>query len=490
VAPTEPVPVGVLVEAAQRDALQPYRGMVNVEDAPADTAAASVYRSGAGFRQSDSTPPPDSAGAPLSVRQLLDSTALSLPDTTQFTFREYRTRFTPDFVARPSIGYTRDNFGRGFFGGTGVSLSDILGNQTLVFNAAVNGRIAEAQALAVYINQAKRLNWAAGLQQAPIYFWAPSSLQTVDNVGTPNPTDSLLQQTFRIRRFVVRSLFLEAAYPFNRFRRVELGARAYNVADDVLELSNFYDPSSRAYRGSSAGTVPGTNVSYFEPSLALVHDRTRFAFVGPYAGARSRFSVAPALGSWKFTTVTADYRRYLYARPFTLAFRGLVVGRWGRDAGEFPVFLGSTELVRGYTSRSVRDNECGGALAGAPVGSFLTGCPELDQMIGSKLAVGNVELRFPLTRALVLGLLPIGLPPVEGAIFYDIGMAWEENSVLKWRRDAGDDLLAVRAPLKSWGASIRTNVLGVVILRFDYTQPLDRPARNRAYWTVSIGPTF
>jgi len=186
----------------------------------------------------------------------------------------------------------------------------------------------------------------------------------------------------------------------------------------------------------------------------------------------------------------SDYRRYLFARPFTLAFRTFLVGRWGRDAEEFPVFLGNPDLIRGYTSRSTRDNECGGSLSNTPVGTFLTGCPELDQLIGSKLAVGNVELRFPLTRNLVLGLLPIGLPPVEGAIFFDIGMAWEEGSIIKWRRDPTDDLLRVRAPLRSWGASIRTNLLGVVILRFDYTRPLDRPDFNRPYWTVSFGPTF
>jgi outer membrane protein assembly factor BamA len=137
----------------------------------------------------------------------------------------------------------------------------------------------------------------------------------------------------------------------------------------------------------------------------------------------------------------------------------------------------------------LRDNECGGTLSGPPSGTFRTGCAELDQLIGSKLAVGNVELRFPLTRALVLGLLPIALPPVEGAIFYDMGMAWEEGSVLKWKRDPGDDLLVVRQPLRSWGASIRTNVLGILILRFDYTNPLDR-TRRQSYWTVSIGPTF
>jgi outer membrane protein assembly factor BamA len=153
------------------------------------------------------------------------------------------------------------------------------------------------------------------------------------------------------------------------------------------------------------------------------------------------------------------------------------------------MFLGSTDLIRGYTSGSLRDHECGGTLDSVPAGTFRTGCAALDQMIGSKVAVGNVELRFPLTRVLVLGLLPIPLPPVEGAVFYDIGMAWEEGSILKWRREAGDDLLSIRAPLRSWGASIRTNLLGFLVLRFDYTKPLDR-VRKVSYWTVSIGPTF
>ena len=493
--PAEAVAVGSLLTAGKRDTLMPYRGLVAVADGPSEPGTeSSVYRGTSGFRQSDSTPPVDSAStAPLSVRELLDSAALALPDTSEFSFREYRTRFTPDFVARPSIGYSRDNFGRGFFGGSAISLSDILGNQTLVFQAAVNGRISEAQVLGVYVNQAKRLNWAAGGRQQPIYFWARSSLETVANPNFPGPgqTDSLLQQTFRIRRFVVRDAFLEGSYPFNRFRRVELSAHVYNVSDDILELQNFYNPTSRAYLGTSSGIVPGENVTYFEPSLALVSDRARFAFVGPFAGSRSRLSVAPALGGWKFTTAVADIRQYLFARPFTLALRGMVVGRWGRDADEFPMFLGSPDLLRGYTARSVRDHECGGSLDNTPVnGTFLTGCPELDQMIGSKIAVAGAELRFPLTRNLVLGLLPIPLPPVEGAIFVDMGLAWEDGNIIRWERKPGDDLLNVRQPLKSWGASIRTNVAGFLILRFDYARPFDRPAHDRAYWTVSIGPTF
>ncbi len=110
-------------------------------------------------------------------------------------------------------------------------------------------------------------------------------------------------------------------------------------------------------------------------------------------------------------------------------------------------------------------------------------------MIGSRLAVAGAELRFPLTRSLVLGFLPVGLPPIEGAIFYDAGLAWDSNSKLVWSRASSDDPETVRAPLRSWGGSIRMNFLGFVVLRFDYTKPLSRP-HNNPYWTVSLGPTF
>jgi len=47
----------------------------------------------------------------------------------------------------------------------------------------------------------------------------------------------------------------------------------------------------------------------------------------------------------------------------------------------------------------------------------------------------------------------------------------------------------VRTPLRSWGGSIRANVFGLLIMRLDYTKPLDRTLRH-SYWTISLGPTF
>ncbi|PYO97432.1 MAG: hypothetical protein DMD61_12370, partial [Gemmatimonadetes bacterium] len=143
---------------------------------PAESrAGASIYRSPTGFRSSGTTSQTSDSSAPaaISVKTLIDSSP-ALPDTSEFTFKPYHTRFTPDYVARPTIGYERDNFGRGFFGGTAISLSDILGNHTLVFSGAVNGRLSEAQVLAAYINQSHRMNWAIGGSQEPLYFYLPT----------------------------------------------------------------------------------------------------------------------------------------------------------------------------------------------------------------------------------------------------------------------------------------------------------------------------
>ena len=61
---------------------------------------------------------------------------------------------------------------------------------------------------------------------------------------------------------------------------------------------------------------------------------------------------------------------------------------------------------------------------------------------------------------------------------------------MKWQRAASDTNLAlVRAPLRSYGGSIRVNMLGLMILRFDYTNPINRPLQ-KSYWTISLGPTF
>ena len=458
---------------------------------PAESrAGASIYRSPTGFRSSGTTPQTSDSSAPaaISVKTLIDSSP-ALPDTSEFTFKPYHTRFTPDYVARPTIGYERDNFGRGFFGGTAISLSDILGNHTLVFSGAVNGRLSEAQVLAAYINQSHRMNWAIGGSQEPLYFYLP----TLVGPDTTNPSGTTQIITPRIERFVIRDVFAQSYYPFNRFTRVELGAHFANIDQAILSQQYVVDQFGNGFPLGDPVTEDLASVSYYGPQIALVHDNSLFGWVGPFAGSRWRMQVSPTYGAWHFTEGLADWRRYFFARPFTLALRGVFYGRYGRDANLFPQFLGSTELIRGYTSGSVINHEC---ITEPTSNTGASGCPSLDQLIGSKIAVVNAELRFPLTRSLVLGFLPVGLPPIEGAIFYDAGLAWNgtscdgtPGSCVVLNRN-GRDPEIYREPLRSWGASIRMNLLGFVVLRFDYTKPLSRPTYNTSYWTVSLGPTF
>jgi Tol biopolymer transport system component len=441
----------------------------------------SYYRGPGGIRES--ALPAIRRGAavapPLTVKQLLDSAALALPDTNSFAFHDYHAGLKPDYIAQPSIGYTRDNFGRGLYGGAAIQLSDLLSNRQMLMAAQINGRIDEAQALLAYGNQAHRINWIAGYSQYPLFYFSGATFAT-DSLGAP-------QDIFTYTRYVNRYVFLEAHLPLNRFRRIELGVRGASVNIATQEFVEHFDAATGSLIGQDLHTHGlGTNF-YVQPSIALVFDNSVSLWVGPLMGRRSRFEYAPAVGEVGFHQFLADYRRYDHLLgPFTLATREMFFGRFGANEQDFRISIANPDFLRGYTVGSLQKYECAAGDPGGPV----TGCGALDQVIGTRFAVFNAELRFPLFRALGLGFLPVWLPPMEAAVFYDAGMAWEDGDALRWSRGPSDNPSLVRQPLTSWGFSIRANMLGFVVLRLDYTNPLNRPDSVPWYWTLSLGPTF
>jgi hypothetical protein len=473
--------VGILARAVTPPLDTSRSLQVKEEVRPQVGEGGSIYRTPSGFRSSsevvrsgDTTRPVE----PVSIVALLDSANYSLPDTSEFTLKQYRTKFTPDYVARPSIGYARDNFGRGFFGGSAISLSDILGNQQLIFAGYVNGRISEAQILAAYANLSRRINWAVGLSQDPYYFLEPTQFAAGPGIGENT-------RITNIRRLVVRSAFGAAYYPLSRFQRIETGLRFANVDDALLKIHEPYNPATGFATQDpflETDNLPG--VTYFQPSAALVFDNSLFGYVGPFYGRRYRLELAQTVGDWNFSQITADYRRYdRILGPIVLASRVLYFGRIGEDAREFRIFAGSTDLIRGNTSGSYRRNEC----LNADDPESETGCGALDRLIGTQIGVASAELRFPILNP-SFGV-PAAFPPLEGAIFYDIGLAWDQQSTLKWRREAGDDPIRVRTPLKTLGFSLRANLFGFAVARLDYSIPQDRE-QVKGLWTFSLGPTF
>ena len=173
----------------------------------------------------------------------------------------------------------------------------------------------------------------------------------------------------------------------------------------------------------------------------------------------------------------ADYRRYVrLGRSLILAGRALHYGRYGPGAEDYrlsELYLGDPWLIRGYDYASLQQP--------AEQRRRRRDSGVYERLIGSRLAVANLELRVPLLGA--LGLYPTpAVPPIEAAIFFDAGTAWT-------RDDKTRILGGPRRPVTSYGIALRANLLGFAIGEADLVHPNDRPGQGW-YWELSLQPGF
>jgi hypothetical protein len=413
----------------------------------------------------------------VSIAALLDSFDLALPETTRFRTGSYKVRFQPDFSARPSVAYTPDSFGRTLFGGTTLVMSDMLGNNHIAIAGEINGRVSEARALLGYTNIAHRWQFTTALSQAPYYFLSADSI-----AQTKIPGVALESQ--QITTYVARQAFAVTAYPFNRFTRVEIGGGFNNIDRSRLFVRRNVEDGNRAGEYSIDSTHRDRSLNYIDGQVALVSDNTLFGYTGPVMGRRFRFQVTPVAGSFQWIEYLADYRRYdpIFFNYLTLATRLYTDLSIGPNEEEFPKYIARPDFVRGYDRNSSFYLSC------PLVGANPTNCSAV-QLLGSRVAVANIEARFPLIRRLQLGLLPFDLPPVDGLIFHDAGLAWSAGQSVSLSRPAEYNVALQRYPIRSYGAGIRVNLFNYAILRWDYAIPVDQNGR-RGIWTWSLWPSF
>jgi hypothetical protein len=412
-------------------------------------------------------PPADRApgGGGSTLAAMLADARTGLPPDTAFAATPYHAGFSLDFIAQPSLAVAADRFGTYIGGGATLYWSDMLGDHSLITMTQVGGEVGDltVAALLGYENRKSRWNWGAVAQQIPyVYGGITAGRGTIRGQQAYIEQIELLRQTNRQAGGFI-------GYPLSRVQRVEFQAGVQHLSfEHRIDTRAFSLATGQLILDSTDQLPVGDPLTIGTASAALVYDNSFFGATSPILGQRYRLEVSPTFGSLGYTTMLADYRRYVMPRrPFTLAARVLHVGRYGPSADDariYPMYLGYPSLVRGYDFGSFDPEEC-------PTDS--ADCPVIDQLFGSRLLVGNVELRFPLFGVLGLGDGYYGFLPVDAALFYDAGVAW-----------TGTD--SKRPMISSAGASLRMNLFGFAIGQLDYVRPFERPDKG---WMIRVSLT-
>jgi outer membrane protein assembly factor BamA len=235
--------------------------------------------------------------------------------------------------------------------------------------------------------------------------------------------------------------------PFSKFSRVEFSGRGVAVSRTVF---------NQAFNSGFVTTQEtGSELLYYAgPEIALVSDNVVYGYFGPVHGRRMRISSEQAFGDIQFNTTIGDYRKY-FSLGRTTVFAVRAIG--GASVGNTPqVFrLGGPETLRGIDYGDAQ---------------------------GSRLALANLELRFPLVETLRLGWpLRVGLGGIGGVLFFDVGGAWYED-VRVFRDGHLDDFTA------GYGLGFRLG-LGYFALKYDISQQTDLRRRlggSRNYFSIGV----
>lgn len=402
---------------------------------------------------------------------LLKNPIFGLPEEKEYEVKAYKPKLTLDYVAQPQLAIGVDRFGTYAGGGIAFFWSDMLGYHSLATMFQVTSRIQDAAGLVGYQNSRGRLNWGGVAQRIP--YVSAGYTQTIGEVfGEP----AIIEQEFIFRQINYQvSAF--GAYPFNQVHRFELSG-GYKFIDFDREVCtrafSMIDGREIIREKEDLGAPPGLHFGF--ASAALVYDSSFFGATGPILGQAYRLEISPLIGTINYYTILTDYRRYFMpVRPFTLAFRILHYGRYGKggeDSRLYSLYIGYETLVRGYNSGSYDMDEFD-----ADNDPF-----DFDRLVGSKLVVANIELRFPLFNVLGIGKGYYGILPTDFYAFFDTGLAWsseDKDSFFKGRRK----------PVSSVGVGLRTNFFGYLILGVNFVQPLDRPNKGW-YFQFSLTPGF
>jgi outer membrane protein assembly factor BamA len=220
---------------------------------------------------------------------------------------------------------------------------------------------------------------------------------------------------------------LAFSYPFNSMQMISL---------DLVSWFNerIYYNTYRGKEGSVITEKITKDMTIGGAYITASNDTTLWQVDGPIDGNYTGLTVGGTRslseGGMLYFSLFPDWRNYVrLGKSEALAFRLVSWQTFGREA--LPFIFGGSLSMRGWNW--------------------------LD-FVGTRMAMGNAELRFNLADQVVANTLigELGAIPLRGALFIDAGEAWDDELPDHFRTDAG--------------FGFRWALGGVLVLRFDWAK--------------------
>jgi len=298
----------------------------------------------------------------------------------------------------------------GLGGQAQILVTDILGSHLFYWQSdlMVNFEYSDYQLTYYYLP--RRFDYGISYYQYHNYYLAPND-------------DIVIEKVNGVQGIV--------SYPLNRYQRF-----------DLLASWNHYQQAYYYY------SYPEASMDVLVPGLSFVHDNTLWGAIGPISGQRAMLVAESSQKAWgsdlNFNTGYADIRNYWrISRRYQIAFRLMGGASLGPDAQRF--YLGGPNSLHGY---------------------------DYDRFYGTKIALANLEMRFPLIDRLEMAFPPLSFYGIRGAFFFDIGAAWDNTGDFNPLEHNNRALIKLDDLKAAIGAGGRINLYPFLI-RVDVGWPTD-----------------
>jgi len=414
--------------------------------------------------------------------------------TESFRNKKYESKFELDYIGGGGgIGVSNSLYGSytGLQGGIDLLFGDMLGNNQLFAQVALNGTVYDFGGQVNYINKKNPIAWGFGVSHVPQITGGRSPLRITQltdrdgNVvtdGEGNPILAIVDELNLIRIFN-QSVGGFAQLPFSTKLRLEAGASIGYQTFRWDRTQNFFTIDGFLFidqRKEKLDTPDELTFNQFftikkgltgSANIALVGDNSNFGLTAPLNGYRYRLSAEYSYGVNQYYGLLADYRKYIRLSPITVAFRGLGYLRFEKDISSiYPFYVGNMGFVRGYDF--IFSNNF----------SNIIGDVNIAQLQGSKLGLFNFEVRLPFTGPRQLSVIKSNVLFTDLNFFFDAGVAFDRFSHFRDGEPIGFDIngkeiLGKPELAMSAGVSVRVNLFGVLILEPYWAYPLQPNSR-------------